>query len=624
MARGITRRDFLDGVAIAVAAGLSPARLFAAGSPAAPCPSELTGWRGSTPASYLIGHAVRDGKRFSTDGLPVDETWDLVVIGAGISGLAAAHFYRSAHPDARVLVLENHDEFGGHARRNEFVVDGRRLVGYGGSESIQSPHHDWSKPALDLLGALGIDVRRFERDFQRSLYPGLGLSRGVFFKRETFGADKLVTGDPTRMVADDIPPERTNARPVAAFVGDFPLPAEERQKLVALYTEKRDVLAAQTAEQQEEQLWGISYRDFLVRHWGLSDLAAKVFQGRSHDFFAIGIDGVSAHDAMDVGYPGFQGLKIALGADARAELDAPYIHHFPDGNASIARALVRRLIPAAAPGSTLDDLVSAVFDYAKLDQAGAALRLRLASTVVSIRNLSDGKVDVGYVGAAGLRRIQAARAIYAGYGMMLPHLCPDVGEAQRRALGAGVKAPIVYVNVAVRRWRPWVELGVHEITNPMGFFSRLKLDYPVSLGSYRCPTRPDEPIVLHLVHVPTVPFAGLDQRTAWRAARAQLYTLSFDQFEAQVRDELTRMLGPGGFDAARDIAAITVNRWGHGYAYCLNTLFDAEVEPPVAELARQRVGNLSIAGSDAAWSAYAHSAIDEAQRAAAEASRAPL
>jgi len=620
MGRGITRRDFLDGIALAIAAGLTPAQLFAQGQPgAAPSASARTGWRGSTPDSYLVGHAVRDGKRFAVGALPIDESVDLVVIGAGIGGLAAAHFYRTAHPAARILLLENHDEFGGHARRNEFTVAGRRLVGYGGSESLQAPAHDWSEVALGLLLDLGIDIAQLARGFQGTLYPDLGLSRGVFFKRETFGVDKLVTGDPTRMVADDIPVGRTNARLPAAFVGDFPLPADQRQRLVALYTEKRNVLAGRSAAEQDALLRGTSYRDFVMQHWGLSDLAAKLFQGRSHDYFAIGIDAVPARDAMDAGYPGFQGLEVGLDEAARAALGDPYVHHFPDGNASLARALVRRLIPDVAAGAGLEDLVTAVFDDTKLDLPGASVRLRLSSTVVSLANTVGGKVDVGYVGAAGLRRVQAARAIYAGYGTMLPHICPDIGTPQRAALGAGVRAPLVYVNVAVRNWRPWVALGVHEITNPMGFYARLKLDYPVSLGGYRCPVRPDEPILLHLVHVPSVPFAGLDQRAAWRAARGQLYGRTFADFEAQLRDELTRMLGAGGFDAERDIAAITVNRWGHGYAYGLNSLYDADPEPPVAEPARQPVGHVSIAGSDAAWAAYAHAAIDEAHRAAAEA-----
>jgi spermidine dehydrogenase len=157
------------------------------------------------------------------------------------------------------------------------------------------------------------------------------------------------------------------------------------------------------------------------------------------------------------------------------------------------------------------------------------------------------------------------------------------------------------------------------VTNAMGFFSRLKLDYPVSLGDYRCPSRPDEPMVLHLVHVPTVPMsAGNDQRSAWKAARAQLYTRTFADFESRVRDELTRMFAPGGFDADRDIRAITVNRWGHAYAYGFNSIFDEDEEFAQQALARRRVGRISVAGSDAARSAYAHAAIDQAHRAVAE------
>ena len=420
------------------------------------------------------------------------------------------------------------------------------------------------------------------------------------------------------MVADDIAPDRLNARSVAAFIADFPLPADQKQKIIALYTQKRDVLKGKSPEEKEDFLWGISYRDFIMKHWGLSDLAARTFQGRSLDFFAIGVDALPAHGAMDTGYPGFQGLGLELSEEAKAEMDEPYIYHFPDGNASIARSLVRKLIPGVAPGNSMDDIVTAKFDYSKLDQPGTDVRLRLNSTVVDLRNLPTGQVDIAYMVAGGLHRVRAARAVYAGYGMMLPYLCTDIGAKQREALAAGVKAPLVYVNVAVKNWQPWVKLGVHEITNPMGFFSRLKLDYPVSLGAYKCPTKPEEPMLLHLVYVPTVPFEGLDQRSAWRAARALLYAMPFAEFETQVRDELTRMLGPGGFSADRDLAAITVNRWGHGYAYDINPLFDEEPDPPVNVVAQKKVGHIAIAGSDAQWNAYAHAAIDEAYRAVGE------
>jgi spermidine dehydrogenase len=502
--------------------------------------------------------------------------------------------------------------------RNEFNVDGRLVIGYGGSESIQSPRSLWSPVALGLLHKLGVDPQRFDTAFDRTLYPGPGLSRGLFFARESFGTDTLVRGDPLRMVADDIPPDRMNARAAAAFIADYLLSDEQKRPLQALFTEKRDVLAGKTSEEKRKVLAKISYRDYLKQYWSIDDKAADPFQGRSNDFFAIGIDGVPASDAMDAGYPGFQGLGLAASAQAQAEVDEPYIYHFPDGNAAIARLLVRHLIPGAAPGSSMEDIVSARFDYGRLDRRGAPVRLRLMSTATTLLN-HQGMVDVGYVRAGVLHRVRASQAVYAGYGMVLPYFCPDIGESQKTALSAGLKAPLAYVNVAVRNWEPWVRQGVHEITNPMGLFSRVKLDYPVSLGDYRFPSRPQDPMLLHLVHVPTLRMTpGLDMRTAWRAARAQLYALTFDEFELHIRDELGRMLGGAGFDPAKDIRAITVNRWGHGYSYMPNSLFDEPREPAVNVIARQRNGRIAIAGTDAAWNAYAHAAIDEARRAVAD------
>ncbi len=619
MAGRITRREFIDGFAVSVAASLLPRGLHAQGAPGF-YPPAATGSRGSTPADLQTAHLLRDGKRYATEGLPVEEHYDLVVIGAGISGLAAAHYFHASHPNARVLVFDNHDEFGGHARRNEFNVDGRTLIGYGGSEAIQSPRALWSPGARQLLTAIGVDLSEFAAAFNRTLYPTLGMSRGIFFNREVFGVDRLVRGDPTRLAADEIPQRLLNARSPAECIADYLLTAASRRQLVALYTEHRDVLPGMSARAKAALLQHVSYRDFVKQYWGLDDLAANTLQGRSNDFFGIGIDALPALQTMGAGFPGFQGLGLKTSAESRAVMEEPYIYHFPDGNASLARLLVRQLIPGAAPGTTMNDIVTAKFDYSRLDQDRSATRLRLSSTVVTLRNGPD-RVDVGYVRAGKLHRVQAAHAVFAGYATMLPYICTDFDAQQRAALAAAVRSPLVYVNVAVRNWHPWIKLGVHEISNPMGFYCQLKLDYPVSMGGYRCPVTPDEPIVLHLVRAPTVPGSGLDARGAYRTARAQLYAMSFAEFEAHARDELTRMLGPGGFEARRDIAAITVNRWGHGYAYGFNSLYDQEQTPPLNEIARRRVGRLAIAGSDAAWDAYAHAAIDEARRAVNELSK---
>ena len=576
--------------------------------------------RGSHPGSFEVAHSIRDGQRFSIDDLPIDETADLIVVGAGISGLAAAWFFRRERPDASILILDNHDDFGGHAKRNEFTVDGRFLLGYGGSESLQSPEALYPPAAKNLLLALGIDYHRFTEFFDADLYSSLGLSRGVFFSREAFGEDRLVTGDPMRMVDDDIPLGRMNERPPHAFIADFPVSDEAKAQLVDLYTSGRDPLPGLTSAEKTTHLMRTSYRGYLTTSWGLDDIAADTFQGRPHDFFAIGSDGISALEAMETGYPGFDGLGLATDdPTTAAEMEEPYIYHFPDGNASIARSIVRSLIPAVAPGDSMDDIVTARFDYGVLDRPGSTpTRLRLNSTVVRVHN-RDGGVDVGYVRDGRLHRVHATQVIMAGYHMMVPYLVPELSEPQQMALHANVKAPISYTKVAVRNWHPGVRRGVHEITNPMGFFSRLKLDYPVSIGSYLCPRSPDEPMVLHLVHVPTVPMHGMTLRQERRAARQVLYDTTFEQFEAHVRDELTRMLGPGGFDADRDIAAITVNRWGHGYSHSRSTLFDPDTDGPEPfGIARTRCGNISFANADAAWAPFAHAAIDQAHRAVCE------
>ncbi len=594
MPQDVIRHDYLDGTSY------PPAR---------------TGMRGSHPGSFDGAHRIRDGERFDIDGIPVADEVDLVVVGAGISGLAAASFYRRRRPDDRILLLDNHDDFGGHAKRNEFMVGDRFLIGYGGSEALQSPDALYSTVAKDLIGSLGVDITRFETAFDRELYPGLGLSRGVFFTREAFGEDKLVTGDPMRMVADDIAEDRMNERPAAEFIADFPVSVEAKAALLDLYLSTRDPLEGQSEAEKVALLSVISYRDYITRYWGLNDDAANTFQGRSHDFFATGIDRVSALDAKETGYPGFVGLDLPVDPVAAAEMDEPYIYHFPDGNASLARLMVRRLIPGVGPGDTMDDIVTSRFDYARLDQPGAQTRLRLESTAVHVRNADDG-VDIGYLKDGELHRIRARRCVLAGYNMMIPDIMPELPAPQQTALWKNVKAPLVYTKVAVRDWHPWVRLGVHEITNPMGFFSRLKLDYPVSLGTYRCPRTPDEPMLLHLVHVPAQPGGGT-VRQRYRAGRAVLLAMTFEEFEEQVRDELTRMLGPGGFDADRDIAAITVNRWGHGYSYGGDPLLGTDEGAP-HEVARARAGNVAIANSDAGWTPFAHAAIDQAHRAVGE------
>jgi spermidine dehydrogenase len=266
----------------------------------------------------------------------------------------------------------------------------------------------------------------------------------------------------------------------------------------------------------------------------------------------------------------------------------------------------------------MDDVVLAPFDYGKLDRGGADVRIRLDSTCIGVRNAS-GRVEIDYVRGGVARRVAAGHAVLACFHMMIPHLMPELPAAQKAALAQNVKTPLVYTNVLVRDWRPWVRLKVHDIFAPMSFHTRVKLDFPVSLGGYRHPRDPSEPICLHLAHIPGAPNRGLDARAQFRIGAARLLQMTFADFEARIRDELDRMLGPGGFASARDIAAITVNRWPHGYGYVMNSLFDPDdYEDTVLVAARQPFGRVAIANSDAGGDAYAHLAIGEAARAVRE------
>ncbi len=605
----ISRRDFLNGVALTVAAGLTPAAQIAA-EPLR-YPPALTGLRGQHAGSFETAHAqAREGKRFPLDRLPVEERYDLVVVGAGISGLAAAAFYRrAAGPSARILILDNHDDFGGHAKRNEFTLDGRLVIGYGGSESIDSPKTRYSDVAKGLLRDLGVEIERFETAFERALYPSLGLSRGVFFAREAFGRDLLVAGEPPAGGIDERSRRLANAKPLGEFVAAFPISSASKAQLLALYDDARDPLAGKTAEEKLEILKRTSYRDYLTGPCGCSEEVANCFQGRTLGFFGLGCDAVPAADARELGYPGFDGLRLSTQAPTRE----PYIYHFPDGNASLARLLVRSLVPDVAQGHTMDDVVLAAFDYGKLDRDGQGVRIRLDSTCVDVRNAGDS-VLVGYVRAGVPRRVEAKHAVLACFHMVIPHIMPELPASQREALARNVKTPLVYTNVLTRDWRPWARLGVHDISAPMSFHSRVKLDFLVSLGGYRHARDPSEPICLHLVHVPGAPNRGLDARAQFRVGQARLLDMTFADFEARIRDELDRMLGPGGFVSARDVAAITVN----GYGYVANSLYDEDDYDGVLERARQKSGRVAIANSDSGGDAYAHLAIGEAARAVRE------
>jgi spermidine dehydrogenase len=247
----------------------------------------------------------------------------------------------------------------------------------------------------------------------------------------------------------------------------------------------------------------------------------------------------------------------------------------------------------------------------------------LGSTVVGARNLGSPKaskgVELAYARGGHIYRVHAANCVLASWNMMIPYICSDMPDPQKAALHELVKIPLLYTSVAIRSWRSFKKLGVQQIYAPGGYFSSCRLNWPVDIGGYRSVRSPDDPMLLFLVRTPCQ--QGLPEKDQHRAGRAELLATSFEDYEHAIRDQLGRMLKDGGFDPAKDITAITVNRWGHGYAYEYNPLFDDFDLPPEKQphvIGRQRWGRIAIANSDSGAAAYTDSAIDQARRAVDE------
>lgn len=632
MDRSITRRDFMNGVAVGVGGAISGSRWIWAqdrnGSENA-YPPEHTGMRGSHPGSFETAHALRDGTFWKSAGTPEDthESYDLVVVGGGISGLAAAHFYRErTGASSRILILENHDDFGGHAKRNEFHLGGRLQLLNGGTLEIDSPT-PYSREADGLLKKLGIYPEQFEKKFSDpKLYRSLGLRPGVFFNRETFGTDRLVVGLPGGRWGEH---SGSNTASWKAFLARTPLAEQVQADIARIQTAQIDYLPGLSSSQKKDRLSRISYRDFLLTLVKADPGVIPFYQTRTNGEWGAGIDAEPALDCWALGLPGFQGMKLEPGAAPHMSYTAAgyanggsYRFHFPDGNASIARLLVRNLIPNAVPGRTAEDVVTSRVEYGLLDKAGSPVRIRLNSTVVRVRNVEDGSgahgVEIAYAQGHQAFTVHASACVLACWNMMIPYLCPELPQKQKEALHYLVKVPLVYTSVGVRNWTSFEKLGVDSIYSPGCYHSAVGLNAMVNIGDYASPKDPREPMLLRLEKAPCKP--GLPVRDQHRAGRLELQTTSFQTFERNIRDQLARTLSDGGFDPARDVQAITVNRWPHGYGYEYNPLFDPdwpESERPNV-IGRKPLGRITIANSDSGATAYTDVAIDQAFRAVEE------
>jgi len=624
----ITRRDFINGTLMVAGASLLP---FDGSSQAVMAelepsyyPPALTGLRGSHPGSNEHAHsrawAQRTDWGSTTD---LNETYDLIVVGGGLSGLSAAYFYQQEHGrDKKVLILDNHDDFGGHAKRNEHTIGGVVLLGEGGSESFESPH-EFSETVLNLLEDLGVDMDLFTTAYDVDFFKRHNLGAVTYFNKQTFGQDKVVQ----HPFCDYPGFVEGLLRPTLSYqeaVQQTPLSEQGKEQLLRVLEGGQHILNL-PKEELRDYIQAHSYFDYLKNTLGVHDPGVlRMARHTAIDYGEGGTDVMTIREALETGPLGLDPLaswKDAMEEGAYQEyvnkdgetyaVQYPFIHHYPDGNATIARMLVKKMIPNVGPGENPEEIVLSKFNYAELDKSSNSVRVRLNSTVVNVQHGGDptnsSEVFVNYIHHNKSYQVKAKGVVMACYNMMIPHIVPDLPKEQDAALRRLAKVPFQYTTVAVKNWRAMKEMGIGMAMCPGNIHQVVAMDFPVSMGGYEFTKTPDDPCILHMRSAPLGDTVGAPRVEQFRDARYRMLGLTFNDYEEEIREHLGGMLPKALFDFDRDVESISVNRWAHGYSHG---------NPGI--IGRQPFGRITIANSDAVDSSLLQSAVEQAWRAVKE------
>ena len=522
----------------------------------------------------------------------------------------------------KILILDNHDDFGGHARRNEHMIDGDLRIGQGGSESLEGTG-SYEGVLLEMLSDIGIDLNQFDERYDFDFFKRHGLGAAMFFNEKVFGKNKIVNHplcDYPGFIEGLLRPTMS----VDDAVAQSPLSERGKEQLLRVIKADQSVLNIPT-ESLQEYAKTHSYFDFLQNTLNVDDPhVLHIARHTSVDYTEGGTDALSLYDVLASGPLGGDPMvawKDTLGEGAYQNYinkdkgtygtDDPFIQHFPDGNATIARLLVKKMIPNVGPGQNVEDVILSRFDYDQLDKPGNATRLRLNSTVVNVKHIGSTnnarEVTVNYIKDNQSYTVKAKGVVLACYNMIIPYIVPNLPEDQFAALKKLTKVPLQYSTIGLRHWRPMKELGLGMVMSPGNLHTAVNMDFPVSVGDYQYTKSPDHPCVLHMRSAPRGDTVGAPLRQQFAEARYNMLAMSFEDYEQEIREHLTGMFPSELFDFDRDVESIIVNRWAHGYSHG---------DP--GDVGRAPFGRITIANSDANDTSLANNAIMQAYRAVQE------
>ncbi|MEM9182816.1 MAG: FAD/NAD(P)-binding protein [Pseudomonadota bacterium] len=632
----ITRRDFVGGTLVGSGAALltagAPAMMkkASAQTPTDPFPQSIpmplndrdSSWtgpagvgdyakaNGNTHEVINAAHTFRNRDFEARVRLAEDtgEHYDLVCVGAGFAGITAAYTFLKEKPDAKVLVLDNHAMFGGEARQNEFEVDGYRLWGPQGSTGAVWP----------LEGAKKIEMFSHmwdELDLPQEFTWQEPVNSSLKIPKDTYSPMHLTWEDTDLGWFHE--GHKMARNPWSNRFKDVPIDDKTKNDLIWMEVYR------QPPEREDWAEWldSMTYKQFLKQEMGIDNPAIDDYL---NPFAAamgcgLGTDVISAYQAFNFIQPGVMqyGRQFGIGDPT----DYVHLASFPGGNTGILRHIVHRLIPGVfGKASKLTEILANPVDWEQIDNPANHARMRLSSLVVNVRHDGSPKtakqVNVTYLKDGKMYRVIADKVVMAGQQHMNKRVVSDLPPSYTQAMDQFIHSPMLVINVALRNWKFMDKLGVASVRwfgSDMGWFTTLRRQMILD-GEEPMPLDPEKPTVLTMYNSFCMP--GMPAKEQTVAARMQLFAMPYAQIEQQIIDQFTKMFGPGGFDAERDIAGITVNRQGH--AYLVTTpgfFFGKDGKPAPSDVIRQPHGRIAFAHAELKGYQMWEGAVDEAERA---------
>jgi spermidine dehydrogenase len=612
--RGITRRDFLNGTLLGSGALLlnsaSPVRLVAQ-TETTRSDDDWTGYggvgdyansNGNTAAVLEAGHQIRDGvfENLPAGVIDTGESYDCAIVGGGISGLAAALiFQRKAGEGKMCLVLDNHPIFGGEAKRNEFPVDGHRLIGHQGSALFWRPYpHSFMARFYE---SIGLKTQRLEYQKWGGPGPEIALERTPYLGSAPYGlyfGPKF--GQPQGIWVTDPWGKKLEGAPISARTREELLRHQSPEQAPAQKPQYR-------GDAISRRLDTITLEDHLMESYGISRETVRTFLSPDEGGgYGLGPDALSGY--------------TAYAFDELGPIPEDGTQMFPDGNSGIARLITKTLIPESIAGSpAIEDVCRNRVNFAALDRAGAAARVRLDSTVVWVKHDGDPakseSVTIAYTRGGKTYRVKARSVVMAGGSWTTKHVVRDLPADRKEAYSQFYRSPCMVVNVAVRNWRFLYKLGISGCQWFEGLGSFMQVRKLALCGADSPTIGPDSPVVLTIKVLYTSPGKTAEQQG--HMGRAEMVSTPFREYERQIRRQLTDMFAGTGFDAGRDVAGIILNRWGHAYASpAPGFYFGKDGKPAPGDVLRAApFARIAFANTDLSGTPDHKSSILEADRA---------